>query len=327
MENGNGQPTCRFCFSDDESTSRLIQPCECRGTSAFVHENCLREWQRVLLLNGRTEENRHIVCTTCQSTFTTPPPTRRELLSGLIGETMTGWVEPGLMIVASELMSRPWLPSAAERMPITIRTLFQVKRAHWVHSIYFLFKIESRNRENEEDNEWMYGINLTRMQDGVGENAIPDDISREMAVGDLTILHHNGGPVRWATDRWGVFFYPGTQALSQGLTRHGANVVVGAFSECISFMRDNGIQMLYSFSGCARWTRNQLIGEIARGSWGLIPKDSVVQDELVRATLMPAPPSAPGEELHGSFIWRAMGERAQESGPNVLREEYESRFL
>lgn len=32
--------TCRICLEE----SNLIQPCNCRGTSAFVHEKCLLTW-------------------------------------------------------------------------------------------------------------------------------------------------------------------------------------------------------------------------------------------------------------------------------------------
>ena len=34
---------CRICFqSDDEA--RLVQPCDCRGSLACVHEDCIKNW-------------------------------------------------------------------------------------------------------------------------------------------------------------------------------------------------------------------------------------------------------------------------------------------
>ena len=36
---------CRICFSGAED-GRLIAPCNCAGTQRYVHEECLRKWQR-----------------------------------------------------------------------------------------------------------------------------------------------------------------------------------------------------------------------------------------------------------------------------------------
>ena len=36
---------CRICFSGAED-GKLIAPCKCAGTQRYVHEECLRKWQR-----------------------------------------------------------------------------------------------------------------------------------------------------------------------------------------------------------------------------------------------------------------------------------------
>ena len=36
---------CRICFSGAED-GKLISPCKCAGTQRYVHEECLRKWQR-----------------------------------------------------------------------------------------------------------------------------------------------------------------------------------------------------------------------------------------------------------------------------------------
>ena len=36
---------CRICYGD-ESADDLVQPCACRGTSAWVHRGCLEHWRR-----------------------------------------------------------------------------------------------------------------------------------------------------------------------------------------------------------------------------------------------------------------------------------------
>jgi len=41
---------CRFCLEDLSSEENpMIQPCKCKGSSAHVHENCLRKWRRTTL--------------------------------------------------------------------------------------------------------------------------------------------------------------------------------------------------------------------------------------------------------------------------------------
>jgi len=39
---------CRICLGDEEeSDGDLFSPCLCRGTSAFVHRECLNTWRRI----------------------------------------------------------------------------------------------------------------------------------------------------------------------------------------------------------------------------------------------------------------------------------------
>src|SRR5688572_19805468 len=36
---------CRICFEAEETHSRLVSPCKCKGSQKFVHEECLAKWQ------------------------------------------------------------------------------------------------------------------------------------------------------------------------------------------------------------------------------------------------------------------------------------------
>ena len=38
--------TCRICL-DEDNLENLIQPCDCTGTAAYVHEECLLNWLKV----------------------------------------------------------------------------------------------------------------------------------------------------------------------------------------------------------------------------------------------------------------------------------------
>ena len=43
--------TCRICL-DEDNLENLIQPCNCTGSTAFVHEECLLKW---LTVSNRTD--------------------------------------------------------------------------------------------------------------------------------------------------------------------------------------------------------------------------------------------------------------------------------
>ncbi|CAI2337948.1 unnamed protein product [Caenorhabditis sp. 36 PRJEB53466] len=55
---------CRICFDNESGTDRLIRPCSCSGTVAFVHNGCLERWVRA---------TSNIQCTICQDDFELTP--------------------------------------------------------------------------------------------------------------------------------------------------------------------------------------------------------------------------------------------------------------
>jgi len=64
---------------------------------------------------------------------------------------------------------------------------------------------------------------------------------------------------------------------------NGQRVVVGRTDGMVEHCESAGIQnRLISFSGYARWGKDQLLREIARGSWGVISKDDALPPELVK---------------------------------------------
>ena len=44
---------CRYCFSGEED-GPLISPCACKGGQKFVHVECLRKWQRAVIVTQPT---------------------------------------------------------------------------------------------------------------------------------------------------------------------------------------------------------------------------------------------------------------------------------
>ena len=64
---------CRFCFSGAETqqSGALVSPCQCRGTSQWVHLQCLRRWQHASLQHGTLESS----CRVCKHRFQLPDST------------------------------------------------------------------------------------------------------------------------------------------------------------------------------------------------------------------------------------------------------------
>lgn len=62
--------SCRVCFESDESESSLISPCQCRGSSLYIHQHCLEQWQDVAL--SSSQPMRAVLCPTCSSPYVSP---------------------------------------------------------------------------------------------------------------------------------------------------------------------------------------------------------------------------------------------------------------
>lgn len=62
--------TCRICFMDDLVT-RLIAPCDCRGSQLYVHRECLESWITSSGYPPRTRafQSRYYECELCQYRF------------------------------------------------------------------------------------------------------------------------------------------------------------------------------------------------------------------------------------------------------------------
>ncbi|BBN08253.1 hypothetical protein Mp_4g10100 [Marchantia polymorpha subsp. ruderalis] len=90
-QGGQVEETCRICLESSPifATSysklsdsffleddRLISPCACSGTQAFVHFKCLRRWQRSVMATRRPGAGHGpaLVCSVCTQKFSVAPP-------------------------------------------------------------------------------------------------------------------------------------------------------------------------------------------------------------------------------------------------------------
>ena len=65
-------PECRICLESDE-IGNLISPCNCRGSSQWVHTECLNEWRNT---NINTRSNRQ--CEICLFNYIISSAERKE---------------------------------------------------------------------------------------------------------------------------------------------------------------------------------------------------------------------------------------------------------
>ncbi|CUV04597.1 unnamed protein product [Cryptosporidium hominis] len=69
---------CRFCFGVETDHSPLITPCECKGTQAYIHLNCLYRWQRLQI--NRPWSSRF--CSVCLHPYSIPRNTHFVFFQG-----------------------------------------------------------------------------------------------------------------------------------------------------------------------------------------------------------------------------------------------------
>ena len=314
------RPLCRFCF---EADGELIEPCGCQGTARFVHLACLRRWQHAVVLSAPNNphaadadaERRHLRCGVCLRDFNIAPPSRLELVSALVGpDVASALARPGSLIVASRRMSER--AAASARLPFPFSLLAEMKQAHWRRAVYLVCELVAG--AGGDGTDAVVAINLTREvgvvgADGAADGAAP--LEREMpprlasvaargaAACGLSVVHHNGGPVKWSSALTGLLAIPGAAAadapapappdaesdgdVGDAAARaaaaaaprvlelgDGARVLVGAPEALLERAEAEGAgaaaaRTLRTFSGYAQWSHAQLLGEIARGDWGV----------------------------------------------------------
>ena len=71
---------CRYCFDGPEEGKMLSGICACAGGQKHVHLDCLRRWQRMVLVSQPThpafyqDDVRHHKCNVCAAVWREDPP-------------------------------------------------------------------------------------------------------------------------------------------------------------------------------------------------------------------------------------------------------------
>jgi len=291
-------PCCRYCRS---TGGELVSPCNCRGDLEWVHRECLAKWQYQAILSQSTHPKHQTgiekICNVCRAEFRILEHSREGLILSFTGAEMAGMVERGCLLVATERSSR-----RNEQLMEAYEDLRE-KLCHWTRSVFLITECISSPDGKKQS---ILGLSLTNEQ--------PNFNSRAMERLGLNFLQNTrtfvGGPMY--QDFPFVLFAVRTSKLGSNTSRHCSRVLMEAdggdlsiwFASSINGVGGGNIHRALEwagealvdmrvFWGCAGWDRVQLLGEIARGGWGLAtgrideawhqPSDQCWQSTLKRA--------------------------------------------
>jgi len=346
------QSVCRICLSHEGTGAddQLLRPCKCRGSQAWVHKSCLQKWQRKVQLaatsnhpNDVAREQRHLVCNVCREPFDLPPPSRSKLLSDLAG-VETGTLRPGLLLVSARRESPGSL--SAEGMPFLLQVLCEVKHQNFKNALYLLTEeMEQHVGRGNSVSDAILGVNLVRPMERDSENTLETlvgldaEMRSHLRKNNVKLEIFNGGPVNPKTiiamcivSQWPPSLQsPSVHTLiNEDLDPSSSVLCMGPVNEIVELAvreaHDTRLQPVHvsCFAGYAVWSKTQLLGEIARGSWRW--RQGVISDVL----------PIPGQDNQGD--WVPPHERfdactlpetsrpLHAAAPNEMSREYERRF-
>mmetsp|Transcript_125687 Transcript_125687/g.350124 ORF Transcript_125687/g.350124 Transcript_125687/m.350124 type:complete len:452 (-) Transcript_125687:95-1450(-) len=346
-----GGPICRICFvgagGDDEEGQQLVSPCRCEGSQKFVHLSCLRRWQRSVQLGGSNHpedaarEDRHLICNVCKAPFSLPPQDRTSMMSDLAC-MRPEQVAPAMLLVTKKTDAEPL--DMGSQVNLALRAFFETRAAHFRKAVYILTDVrplEGSEAEGRRGSDVVLGANLSRALDA------PDVSKLDGAAGEaellacsrrgVEVLWLNGGPVRpRAVTCLACLEHLPHARRARLLSRHAVReliageraVVEGPMPGVLAVAEEEAAAAaeagcerratVLAWAGFAQWNCTQLLGEIARGSWGWCYGTS---DDVVAAAEAQRARSSAG-------LWDSLrySDRLQWAPDNELSREFESRF-
>jgi len=293
MDSEGEEIVCRYCL---DPGGDLIAPCVCKGGQKWVHLECLRKWQRMVLVKKSThpyfherEPNRHEICNVCNAKFLIKPMNYGEMVIALTGQDIVDRINEGYIIV------RTLESSEQSRLILsTNHHIHSVRRnlTPWIGGAYLVVGVSADSgKEHERGEDLICAINLTKELHRVERRR---RIYCERFVGQnhhVSIRHFNGGPCDGLHALACLKFITRENAVEAGvqiMDEKPYAVVVSGKLRTIAELADMDWWYENERRGdCSRpqpvlpnrevllawgdgtWSRTQLIGEIARGGWGM----------------------------------------------------------
>jgi len=281
---------CRYCFG---TGGRLIAPCKCTGSQKWVHEKCLRKWQRICQVRKSThpwfqeQSDTEEVCNVCATKFDLKPQNYDQLVRGLTGEQIVSRVREGFLIVRTQ--------ESSERSRLMLLTnghipLIQQNLTPWISGVYLITGISMS--ESTRGDDLICAVNLAKelhvvppryarhANSIIGKKKV---IVKHMDSGPCDGLHSVGclkSTTRQHVDEW--------QELKVMDDMPGGLAIAGPLRKVVEISHEDWLRedrekkansqkpepspasrLVYACWGDGTWSRTQLIGEIARGGWGM----------------------------------------------------------
>jgi len=281
---------CRYCFG---TGGVLIAPCKCTGSQKWVHEKCLRKWQRICQVRKSThpwfqdQSDTEEVCNVCATKFDLKPQDYDQLVRGLTGEQIVSRVREGFLIVRTK--------ESSERSRLMLLTnghipLIQQNLTPWIAGVYLITGISMSDSTRGDD--LICAVNLAKEL-----HTVPPDWERHARsiVGKkrVVIKHMDSGPCDGlhsvgclkATPRQRVEEDSEFKIMDD---MPGGLAIAGPLRKVVEISHWDWLReqeetksnnqkpaplppprLVYACWGDGTWSRTQLIGEIARGGWGM----------------------------------------------------------
>ena len=290
-KNGSEIKSCRYCF---EKGDNLIAPCACKGGNKWVHLKCLSKWQYTSILSQSTHPNYQTrieqKCNVCLTEFNIKEFTRDRLMLEFTGDEIANMINAGYYIVSGEKSSkhnREILEKYRENRELTDNI------THWTNAVFLItsiIKADSSNRMNDG----VHGVSITRkviLENHTRLFLIWQNFANYYNnISNLTINHFIGGPCEPNTPFGLIRIKKNSISINElnrvrvsivdNLTEKEENIqfIFGTANIIFEIVRqaypvliltDNKVH-INIFWGLAGWGRTQLLGEIARGGWGLM---------------------------------------------------------
>jgi len=152
---------CRYCLAD---SGELIMPCQCKGSNAYVHLGCLRQWQKSVILTQSThpryQNNINEVCNVCEQPFKEEykPQSRHQSILEYTGNEIPTLVVSGNMIVSTRVESE----ADDDRIKLLrIHPAVLSQQNHFMKCVY-LIALASRYNPKERGGGSVLAVNLVR---------------------------------------------------------------------------------------------------------------------------------------------------------------------
>jgi len=306
-----GEKICRYCFDGD---GELIAPCKCIGSQKWVHKECLIKWQRMCQVRKSThpwyrdQSDPEKVCYVCVSAFDIKPPNYEELVQGLTGDEIVARIKEGFLIVATK--------ESSEQSRAILRTSGHIEHVYrnltpWIGGVYLIIEITTQLRDDV-----ITAVNLAQ-EIPRPPSSFNTHIREYVRSKKVQVKWMDSGPCEGlhgigclrATSREDIENVHSLNVMDD--MPHGLTIA-GNFRTVVNYCHDDWCRenrqreqdcincspmpappnrLVYACRGDGTWTRSQLIGEIARGAWGMARYKT---NDVFKVPNQPHPP-APSE--------------------------------